>query len=93
MARKKKHADIQGKRSARNKSEGKNRGLKASTVGTTVYLIPDESWRVKQLAVRLRTSVHQIILSGLDRILAEHGQPPIRRYKAEPSRRPKAEEE
>lgn len=55
-------------------------GLKASTVGTTLYLLPDESRRLKHLAVDLGLSVHELLLIGIDKVLAEHGQPPIRRY-------------
>jgi hypothetical protein len=64
-------------------------GLKASTVGTTLYLLPEESWRLKQLAVNLRTTVHELMLCGLDRIFAEHDQPPIRRYVSTTPRRVK----
>ena len=55
-------------------------GLKATTVGTTLYLLPQESKRLKRLALDLDLSLHELILTGLDRVLAEHGQPSIRRY-------------
>ena len=55
-------------------------GLKATTVGTTLYLLPQESKRLKRLALDLDLSLHELTLTGLDRVLAEHGQPPIRRY-------------
>lgn len=55
-------------------------GLKTSTIGTTLYLLPEESRRLKHLAVDLGISVHEMILRGLDHILDENGQAPIRRY-------------
>ena len=60
--------------------EGKN-GIKAATVGTTVYLLPKEHKRVRRLALDMDTpSVHELLLLGLDRLLAERGEPPIERY-------------
>jgi len=56
-------------------------GLKANTVGTTLYLLPTEAKRVKRLAIDLDVSVHELVMMGLDRILAEDGQPPIERYR------------
>lgn len=55
-------------------------GIKGRTVGTTLYLLPAESRRLKRLALDLDVSVHELVLSGLDRMLAEHGQPPVVRY-------------
>lgn len=60
--------------------DGDGGGLKASTVGTTLYLLPQESKRVRRLALDLDVSLHELMLTGLDRVLAEHGQPPVRRY-------------
>jgi hypothetical protein len=61
-------------------------GIKAATVGTTVYLLPGEHKRVRRLALDLDVSVHELLLLGLDRLLAERGEPPVRRY-SEPRRR------
>jgi hypothetical protein len=66
-------------------------GLKGSTVGTTVYLLPDESWRVKQLAVDLKITVHELILRGLDQMLQAHNKRPIRRYASERTKRARAD--
>lgn len=55
-------------------------GLKAATIGTTLYLLPEESRRLKHLAVDLHSSVHDLLLDGIDRILAEHGHAPLKRY-------------
>jgi len=55
-------------------------GIKASTKGTTLYLLPDEQKRLKQLALDLDTSMHEMILQALDHFLVGHGQQPIRRY-------------
>jgi hypothetical protein len=60
---------------------GATGGIKAATIGTTVYLLPDEHKRVKRLALDLDVpSVHELILMGLDRLLADRGQGPLERY-------------
>lgn len=61
--------------------EEKSGGIKASTIGTTVYLLPKQHKRVRRLALELDVpSVHELLLLGLDRLLAEQGEPPIERY-------------
>jgi hypothetical protein len=56
-------------------------GIKAATIGTTVYLLPAEHKRVRRLALDLDTgSVHELLLLGIDRLLAERGEPPLVRY-------------
>lgn len=63
-------------------------GIKAATVGTTLYLLPEEHKRVRRLALDLDVpSVHELLLLGLDRLFAEQAQPPVRRYS--PPRPPK----
>lgn len=56
------------------------KGIKAKTEGTTLYLLPDEAQRMRRLALDQRISLHDLILDGLDAILAKHGQRPINRY-------------
>jgi hypothetical protein len=41
---------------------------------------------VRRLALDLDVSVHELLLLGLDRLLAERGEAPVRRY-SEPRRR------
>lgn len=56
-------------------------GIKAATVGTTLYLLPAEHKRVRRLALDLDIpSVHELLLIGLDRLLAERGEGPLVRY-------------
>jgi len=56
-------------------------GIKAATIGTTVYLLPAEHKRVRRLALDLDVpSVHELLLLGLDRLLAKRGEPAIKRY-------------
>ena len=56
-------------------------GIKAATIGTTVYFLPTEHKRVRRLALDLdAASVHELLLLGLDRLLAELGEPPLIRY-------------
>jgi DNA (cytosine-5)-methyltransferase 1 len=64
-------------------SEGKpiRPGIKGATRSTTVYLLPDELRRLKKLAVDLDVSLHDLVLRGLDRVLAEAGQRPLTRYR------------
>ena len=64
-------------------------GLKASTVGLSLYLLPQESRRVKHLAVDLGLPVHELVLLGLDKVMQEHGQDPVRRYMPARPRREK----
>jgi hypothetical protein len=59
-------------------------GIKGQTVGTTLYLVPNESKRVRRLALELNLSLHELLLRGLDRLLAESGQRPVERYQAAP---------
>ena len=61
--------------------QGRGGGIKSATVGTTVYLLPKEHKRVRRLALDMDVpSVHELLLMGLDQLLAERGEPPIERY-------------
>ncbi len=61
--------------------QGRGGGIKSATIGTTVYLLPKEHKRVRRLALEMDVpSVHELLLMGLDRLLAEQGEPPIERY-------------
>lgn len=56
-------------------------GIKAATIGTTLYLLPAEHKRVRRLVLDMDVpTVHELLLMGLDRLLAEQGEPPIIRY-------------
>ena len=55
-------------------------GIKAATRSTTLYLLPDELRRLRRLAVDLDVSLHDLVLRGLDKVLAEHGERPLARY-------------
>ncbi len=62
-------------------AQGRGGGIKNATVGTTLYLLPREHKRVRRLALDMDVpSVHELLLMGLDRLLAERGDPPIERY-------------
>jgi DNA (cytosine-5)-methyltransferase 1 len=56
-------------------------GIKGATRATTLYLLPSELQRLRHLAIDLDVSIHDLMLRGLDRVLAEHGQRPIERYR------------
>ena len=55
-------------------------GIKKVTVGTTAYFLPDEAARMDAVAAELGVSKHELIILALDRMLAERGEPPVRRY-------------
>ena len=57
-------------------------GIKGTTVGTTVYLLPGESKRLRRLALDLDVSLHELLMRGADRLLAENGPRPVERYRA-----------
>jgi DNA (cytosine-5)-methyltransferase 1 len=66
---------------AARKADLKSRsGIKGSTTGTTLYLLPAESKRLRKLALELDLSLHDLLLTGLDRVLAENGLRPVDRY-------------
>ena len=60
---------------------GQGGGIKAATIGTTVYLLPVEHKRVKQLALDMDVpSVHELLLLGLDNLMKARGLAPLTRY-------------
>lgn len=62
-------------------SERASGGIKAATIGTTLYLLPAEHKRIRRLALDMDVpTVHELLLLGLDRLLAEQGEPPVERY-------------
>jgi hypothetical protein len=68
-------------RSAVAAVEERTGGIKQATIGTTVYLLPEEHKRLKRLALDLDLpTVHELLLTGIDRLLRERGEPPLVRY-------------
>lgn len=62
-------------------------GIKAATRGLTVYLLPDEHKRLRRFALDLDVpSLHELLLMGVDRLLVERGEAPIRRYAPKPKK-------
>ena len=49
-------------------------GMKRATVGTTLYLLPAESKRLRRLALEMDVWLHELLLRCADRLLAENGQ-------------------
>lgn len=66
--------------SASPRGAGGSGGIKAATVGTTLYLLPDEHRRIRRLALDMDVSLHELLLLGLDNLLTERGEPPVTRY-------------
>jgi hypothetical protein len=61
--------------------EERAKGIKQATIGTTVYLLPEEHKRIKRLALDLDLpTIHELLLTGIDRLLRERGEPPLVRY-------------
>ena len=58
----------------------KGEGIKAATRGTTLYLLPEESVRLRHLALDSGRSLHDLILDGVDMLLERRKQPKIKRY-------------
>lgn len=67
-----------------DRNEGRHAQGPPGTEGATVYLLPAESKRLRRLALELDMSLHELLLRGADRILAENGQQPLERYGAAP---------
>lgn len=55
-------------------------GIKAATRGNTLYLLHGEHKRLRRLAADWDTSVHDMMLDGLDLLLAQRGEAPLERY-------------
>ncbi|WP_162272822.1 ribbon-helix-helix domain-containing protein [Acetobacter ascendens] len=56
-------------------------GLKDKAVNMTVYLLPHDHKRLKQLAVEHDTTIQALVMDGLDVILKDNGQEPLTRWK------------
>ncbi len=64
------------------RAEPERRRLKDATRSTSVYLLPQDLKRVRLLAIDHDISMHEYILQGLDRMLADDCQEPVERHGA-----------
>lgn len=55
--------------------------VKDKAVNMTVYLLPYDHKRLKQLAVEHDTTIQALVMDGLDVILKDNGQEPLTRWK------------
>ncbi len=55
------------------------RGVKQTTYGNTVYLLPEERVRLSNMALECGVPMQEIFLRGLDALYMHRGQPPVRR--------------
>src|SRR3978361_1756119 len=55
-------------------------GVKASTVATTLYLMPADHRRLRVLALERNASRQTLLLDALDLLMADVGQPPVERW-------------
>ena len=58
-------------------------GIKRSTVATTGYFLPKEMERLHAVAAEMEVKLHELMMIGLDAVLARLGKQPVRRYGAE----------
>ena len=58
-------------------------GIKRSTVATTAYFLPEEMERLHAVAAEMGVKLHELMIIGLDAVLARQGKQPVRRYGAE----------
>jgi len=59
--------------------------LKDRASGMTIYLMPDDHRRLRQIAAAEDTSLQALVMDGLDMVLAQRGQGPVERW--EPRRK------
>ena len=64
-------------------------GIKGQTTALTAYVVPQAASRLKTLAAEAGIPASELLLRGVDRLLAERGEPPLERYVPQ-SRRTKA---
>jgi hypothetical protein len=55
-------------------------GVKASTVATTLYLMPADHRRLRVLAIERNASMQTLLLDAIDMLMAEAGQGPVERW-------------
>jgi hypothetical protein len=55
-------------------------GVKASTVATTLYLMPADHRRLRMMAIERNASMQTLLLDALDMLMAEAGLPPVERW-------------
>lgn len=58
-------------------------GIKRSTVATTAYFLPEEMERLHAVAAEMGVKLHELMIIGLDAVLARQGRQPVRRYGSE----------
>jgi hypothetical protein len=55
-------------------------GVKATTVATTLYLMPADHRRLRVLAIERNASMQTLLLDAIDMLMAEAGQGPVERW-------------
>lgn len=55
-------------------------GVKASTVATTLYLMPADHKRLRVLAIERSVSMQTLLLDAIDMLMADAGQGPVERW-------------
>lgn len=55
-------------------------GIKATTVATTLYLMPSDHKRLRVLAIDRNASMQTLLLDALDMLMADAGQAPVTRW-------------
>lgn len=55
-------------------------GVKASTVATTLYLMPADHRRLRVLAIERNASMQTLLLDAIDMLMSNAGQGPVERW-------------
>jgi hypothetical protein len=55
-------------------------GVKASTVATTLYLMPADHRRLRVLAIERNASMQTLLLDAIDMLMTDAGQGPVERW-------------
>jgi hypothetical protein len=55
-------------------------GVKASTVATTLYLMPADHRRLRVLAIERNASMQTLLLDAIDMLMSDAGQGPVERW-------------
>jgi hypothetical protein len=56
--------------------------LKEAAVNMSIYLLPADHKRLRQLAAAEDTSIQSLVMDGIDRVLTGRGQAPVMRWES-----------
>jgi len=56
--------------------------LKENAVNMSIYLLPGDHRRLRQLAAAEDTSIQALVMDGIDNLLQQRGMPPVARWES-----------